>query len=425
MSRRIVQIDEKLPLSRSLPLALQHVFAMFGATVLVPFLTGLSPSVALLTSGIGTLIFHFFTKGKIPAYLGSSFAFIAPLALYVKDKHSIGEAMGGAMIAGLVYLLVFLVIKLFGTDFIEKYVPNIVVGPVVMIIGLSLAGTAVNSMASNNWAVAIFTLVATIFFSVFGKGLFEIIPILLGIISGYLFSILVQFAGWLPQLKVWGLASGDQLVDFSKIASASLFTNPTAQYASEKVFSFASFNFPIPQFTIAAIFAIAPIALVTIIEDLGHIFVIGNVTGKDMIKDPGFDKVLLGNGLATIVAAFFGGPPSTTYGENIGVLAITKVYSAWIIRIAAVIAIVLSMVGYLSAAISSIPVAVMGGICILLFGMIAAAGMRTMIEAKSDLSSTRNLIIVAIILILGVGTGKVGYATLAGIILNLVLPKKA
>jgi len=429
MSKEIVQIDEKMSLSKAFPLALQHVFAMFGATVLVPFLTGLSPAVALLTSGIGTLIFHFFTKGKVPAYLGSSFAFIAPLALYVTEKHSIGQAMGGAIIAGLVYLVIYLVIKTFGTGFIDRYVPSIVVGPVVIIIGLALAKTAVADMASTNWAVAIFTLLAAVLFSVWGKGLFEVIPILLGIVSGYVFSFIVQYGGFLPKLQEMGLAAPDkQLLDISSIVNAPWLANPTAQYATDfagQVFSFASFHLPVPEFTAAALLAIAPIAFVTIIEDLGHIFVIGNVTKKDLIKDPGFDRVLLGNGLATAVAAIFGGPPSTTYGENIGVLAITKVYSSWVIRIAAVIAISLSLIGKLSAALSSIPTSVMGGICILLFGMIAAAGIRTMIEAKSDLSSTRNLIIVAVILILGVGTGKVGYATLAGIILNMVLPQKS
>jgi uracil permease len=203
--------------------------------------------------------------------------------------------------------------------------------------------------------------------------------------------------------------------------------NPTAVYAKDfagQVWSIFGFNLPVPIFSVAAILTIAPIAFVTIIEDLGHIFVIGNVTEQDMIKDPGFDRVLLGNGLATAAAALFGGPPSTTYGENIGVLAITKVYSSWVIRIAAVIAILLSFSGVLNALLLSIPVAVMGGISILLFGMIAAAGMRTMIEAKTDLSKTKNLIIVAIILIIGIGSGKVGYATLAGILLNLILPNE-
>ena len=320
MSKEIIQIDQKLPLKKAFPLALQHVFAMFGATVLVPALTGLSPAVALLTSGIGTLIFHFITKGKIPAYLGSSFAFIAPLALFITEKKDIGQAMGGAMIAGLVYLLVFLAIRAYGTGFIKKYVPNVVVGPVVIIIGLALARTAVEGMASLNWVEAIFTLTAAIIFSIFGKGLLEVIPILLGILSGYAFSIAIQFAGWLPQLQAWGLASADEtMIDLSRIAAAPWLANPTAQYAQNfagQVFSFAGFHLPVPVFTAAALLAIAPIAFVTMIEDLGHVFVIGNVTEKDLIKDPGFDRVLLGNGLATIVAAVFGGPPSTTYGEK-------------------------------------------------------------------------------------------------------------
>ncbi|MCR6544593.1 solute carrier family 23 protein [Dehalobacterium formicoaceticum] len=428
MSKQIIPIEAKLPFSRAFPLALQHVFAMFGATVLVPFLTGLSPAVALFTSGIGTLIFHFFTKGKVPAYLGSSFAFIAPLFLFVTEKHSLGQAMGGAMIAGIVYLIVYLLIKAFGTDFIHRIAPSVVVGPVVIIIGLALAQTAVGGMASTNWVVAIFTLAITVFYSILGRGMFEVIPILMGILSGYLFALVIQYGGFLPKLQELGLAGPDQLINVTPIIIADWFSNPTSAYAQDfagQLFSFAGFHLPIPEFTAVAVLAIAPIAFVTIIEDLGHIFVIGNVTEKDLIKDPGFDRVLMGNGLATIVASIFGGPPSTTYGENIGVLAITKVYSSWVIRISAIIAISLSFVGKLAAALSTIPTSVMGGICILLFGMIAAAGIRTMIEAKTDLSSTRNLIIVAVILILGVGTGKVGYATLAGIFLNLVLPEKS
>lgn len=414
---RQIGIAEKPPLTQALPLAVQHVFAMFGATVLVPFLTGLSPSAALLTSGIGTLIFHFFTRNKVPAYLGSSFAFIAPLALYVTEHHSLSEAMGGAIIAGLVYVVIYFIIRYFGSDFIHKYIPNVVVGPVVMIIGLSLASTAVNDMASQNWIVAIFTLALAIIFTIFGRGLISVIPILLAIIGGYIFTIILQITGVIPEL-----------IDLSAIASASLFENPTTFYATNytgQVWSFLGFHLPIPSFTLAAIMTIAPIAFVTIIEDLGHIFVIDNVTEQNLIEDPGFDKVLLGNGLATAAAAFLGGPPSTTYGENIGVLAITKVYSSWVIRIAAVIAIILSFIGVLNAILLSIPSAIMGGISILLFGMIAAAGMRTLIEARTDLSKTKNLIIVAIILIIGVGSGKVGLATLAGIILNLILPEKA
>ncbi|MFZ3173022.1 MAG: solute carrier family 23 protein [Carboxydocellales bacterium] len=394
---RSYDIHEKPPIIQTLFLALQHVFAMFGATVLVPILTGLDPSMALLTSGIGTLIFHFFTKGKVPAYLGSSFAYIAGIASMVannKGGPDVPLAMGAAFVVGLVYIVVYFVVKIFGSEVITRYVPSVVVGPVVMIIGLSLAGVALGpNMAGKDWPTAIFTLVATVLISVFARGFFKVIPILLGIAAGYIFAI---FRG---------------LVDFSQIGAGSVFNVP---------------QLVMPEFQLGAILLLAPLALVTIIEDLGHIFVIGNVTKRNLIKDPGFDRVLLGNGLATAVAAFFGGPPSTTYGENIGVLAVTKVYSARVIQTAAVVAIILSFVGPVRDVISSIPAAVMGGVVILLFGMIAAAGVRTMIEAKSDLSSTRNLIIVSIILVVGIGYPNhgVGYATIAGILLNLILPQE-
>ena len=394
---RSYDIHEKPPIIQTLFLALQHVFAMFGATVLVPILTGLDPSMALLTSGIGTLIFHFVTKGKVPAYLGSSFAYIAGIASMVAKNPggpNLPLAMGAAFVVGLVYIVVYFVVRTFGSEVITRFVPSVVVGPVVMIIGLSLAGVALGpDMAGKDWPTAIFTLVATILISVFARGFFKVIPILLGIAAGYIFAI---FRG---------------LVDFSQIGAGSVFNVP---------------QLVMPEFQLGAILLLAPLALVTIIEDLGHIFVIGNVTKRDLIKDPGFDRVLLGNGLATAVAAFFGGPPSTTYGENIGVLAVTKVYSARVIQTAAVVAIILSFVGPVRDVISSIPAAVMGGVVILLFGMIAAAGVRTMIEAKSDLSSTRNLIIVSIILVVGIGYPNhgVGYATIAGILLNLILPQE-
>ena len=390
-------IHEKPPVVQALLLALQHVFAMFGATVLVPILTGLDPSVALLTSGIGTLIFHLMTKGMVPAYLGSSFAYIAGIASMVKDNPAgpnVPMAMGAAFVVGLVYIVVFLLVRAFGSEIITRYVPSVVVGPVVMIIGLSLAGVALGpNMAGTDWPTAIFTLVATILISVFARGFFKVIPILLGIGAGYVFAI---FRG---------------LVDFSKIGAGPVLNTP---------------HLVLPEFQLGAILLLAPLALVTIIEDLGHIFVIGNVTERDLIKNPGFDRVLLGNGLATAVAAFFGGPPSTTYGENIGVLAVTRVYSAMVIQLAAVVAIFLSFVGPVRDVISSIPAAVMGGVVILLFGMIAAAGIRTMIEARTDLSSTRNLLIVSIILVVGIGYPNhgVGYATIAGILLNLILPQE-
>ena len=404
-------IHEKPPVGQALLLGLQHVFAMFGATVLVPFLTGLDPAVALLTSGIGTLIFHFFTKGRVPSYLGSSFAYIAGLATLVgkptaQHTPDLNLAMGAAFTVGMVYVVFFLLIKVFGTDFIHKIVPSVVVGPVVMIIGLSLSGTAID-MAKGDVPIAAFTALVTILVGVFGRGLAKVIPILIGIISGYIFAI------------IKGVVHMDQIM-----------AGVDSWYHLPQLV--------VPHFQLSAITLLAPLAIVTIIEDLGHVFVIGNVTEKDLIKDPGFDRVLLGNGLATAVAAFFGGPPSTTYGENIGVLAVTKVYSAWVIRIAAVIAIILSFFSPLRALVSSIPVPVMGGVVVILFGMIAAAGIRAMIEAKSDLSSTRNLVIVSVILVLGIGVKEVpldlglfkmsvsgvGLATILGILLNLILPQE-
>lgn len=404
-------VHERPPIGQALVLALQHVFAMFGATVLVPFLTGLDPAVALFTSGVGTIIFHLFTGGKVPAYLGSSFAFIAPLAAWVTGAKDLPSAMGGAFVAGLVYVLMFFLIRAFGTEFIHRLVPSVVVGPVVMIIGLSLAGVAVNNMASLHWPTAIFTCVMAIIFSIFGRGFMKVIPILLGIISGYIFAII-----W-NMVEPTTIGENMKLVDFAPFVQS---LNPDTLLGY-----FHLPQFVLPGFKMAAIWAIAPIALVTIIEDLGHVLVIGNVTERDLIKDPGFDRVLLGNGLATSIASLFGGPPSTTYGENIGVLAITRVFSSFVIWCAAGIAILLSFFNPVRVLISTIPVPVMGGIVILLFGMIAAAGIRTMIEAKTDLSSTRNLIIVSIILILGVGLKDhgVSYATLAGIILNLILPQ--
>jgi uracil permease len=308
----------------------------------------------------------------------------------------------------------FALIKAFGTGFIQRLVPSVIVGPVVMIIGLALADVAVVQMASVHWPTAIFTLVMTILFSVFGRGFFKVIPILLGIISGYLFAVVFQMVEPGTLIKM-----GDKmvpLISFDRL-EASVHVQALKDF-------FHIPQFVMPSFKWGAIMAIAPIALVAIIEDLGHILVIGNITKRELVKDPGFDRVLLGNGIATSVAALFGGPPSTTYGENIGVLAITRVFSARVIQTAAVVAILLSFLNPVRVAIATIPVPVMGGIVILLFGMIAAAGIRSMIEAKSDLSSTRNLIIVSIILILGVGLKNVGYATLAGIILNLILPQE-
>lgn len=390
-----VQIHEKLPLTQAIPLGLQHVFAMFGATVLVPFLTGLSPSVALLSSGIGTIIFLLLTKSRVPAYLGSSFAYIAALTSFVQANNTTG-AMGGVLAVGVVYILLYLLMAAFGTQWIHTIVPPIVAGPVVAIIGLSLTPTAA-SMASGNWYIAAFTLAVAALLSVYAKGFFKIIPILIAIIIGY------------------AVAAVMGLVDFKPVMDSfhDLYVFPVA----------LGTDFQLPAFDKTAIFAMVPLALVTIIEDLGHMIVLGNITHSDPIKNPGFHRVLFGNGLATAVAGFIGGPPVTTYGENIGVLAVTRVYSTFNIWIAAILAIIFSMIHPLQALIMSIPTPVMGGVCILLFGMIGAAGLRTLIEAKIDFSETRNLIIASVIFALGIGLPEhgVAWATVVGIILNLVL----
>ena len=388
-----VQINERLPLSRAIPLGVQHLFAMTGSTILVPFLTGLSPASALFCSGIGTIVFLLLTRSKVPAYLGSSFAFIASLTAFVKDQHNLGSAMAGVMSVGIAYILIYFILRLFGTKWINKIIPPVVAGSVVAIIGLSLTPVAV-SMAGANWIVAIFTLAVAILISVYAKGFPKVIPILIAIVAGYL---LAEFMG---------------LVDSAKIM---------ASFKTPFVLPFQSFG--TIHLDITAILTFAPLALITLIEDLGHMMILGNITHTNIIEDPGFDRVVLGNGLATGIASIFGGVPLTTYAENIGVLAITKVYSSFNLWIAAISAIILSTFNPLQALIMSIPTPVMGGVVILLFGMIGAAGLRTLIEAKVDFSQNKNLIIAAVIFAVGIGLTNHGimFATLAGIFLNLVL----
>ncbi|MGI6449906.1 MAG: solute carrier family 23 protein [Desulfitobacteriia bacterium] len=392
-----VQIHERLSLGKTIPLGLQHVFAMFGATVLVPFLTGLSPAVALLSSGIGTIVFLLLTGSKIPAYLGSSFAYIGVLTYFIKDQNNIAAAMGGALTIGIIYVVVFLLMSVFGTNWIHRLVPPIVAGPVVAIIGLSLTPVAAD-MASQDWRIAIFTLAVAIFFSIFAKGFFKIIPILMAIIIGYIAAFAMGIVHYQP------------IVD----AMHNFFALPV-DFGAHRI----------PALDKAAILMFAPLAFVTIIEDLGHMIVLGNITHSDPIKNPGFHRVLLGNGVATGIGSFLGGPPLTTYGENIGVLAVTRVYSTFNLWVAAFIAIILSCVNPLQAAIMSIPTAVMGGVSILLFGMIGAAGLRNLIEARVDFSKSKNLIIASVIFAVGIGVSShgVAWATLAGIGLNLLLPE--
>jgi uracil permease len=375
----------------AIPLSLQHLFAMFGATVLVPALTGLDPGSALVASGLGTLIFHLITRGKVPTYLGSSFAFIAPLALYVGELDSPGEAVAGLISVSIVYAIVSLIITVVGFEKVRKAIPAVVVGPVVSIIGLALATTAVTNMASVNWDVAIVSLVAAIVATLAGTKVIRLFPLIIGLAVGYAYAMVRGF------------------VDFQIIADAPTFALP---------------QIVMPEFTWVVILGMAPIALVTIIEDLGHMFVLNEITEKDVTKDPGFSKILLGNGLATFVSGIIGGPAQTTYAENLGVLAITRQFSSRIIQGAAVIAIILGLFGKVGAVIQSIPVAVMGGICILLFGMIAAMGIRHLIEEKVSLANMKNLVIVAIIFIIGIGYAHNGiaYATIAGLLIHWLVP---
>lgn len=375
---------------KAIPLSLQHLFAMFGATILVPALTGLDPGSALVASGLGTLIFHLITRGKVPTYLGSSFAFIAPLALYVGELNSPGEAVAGLISVSIVYGIVALLITFIGFDKERKAIPPVVVGPVVSIIGLALATTAVTNMASVNWDVAIVSLLAAIIATLAGNKMVRLLPIIIGLGVGYIYAAIRG------------------IVDYSPIVDAPVFALP---------------HFVMPEFTWIVIFGMAPIALVTIIEDLGHMFVLNEITGKDVTKDPGFSSILWGNGLATFISGLIGGPAQTTYAENLGVLAITRQFSSRIIQGAGVIAILLGLFGKVGAAIQSIPVAVMGGICILLFGMIAGMGIRHMIEEKVDMTNMKNLIIVAVIFIIGIGYANgIAYATIAGLLIYWLIP---
>ncbi|WP_436663624.1 solute carrier family 23 protein [Alicyclobacillus acidoterrestris] len=376
---------------RAVPLSFQHVFAMFGATVLVPLLTGLDPGSTLIASGVGTIIFHLITRGKVPTYLGSSFAFIAPLTLFVGKHHTPGQAVTGLISVSIVYGILSLIIAGIGVARVRKAIPPVVVGPVVAIIGLSLAQTAIQSEASTHWDVAIVSLLAGILASLVGPKQLRLIPILFGIVIGYVYAILRG------------------LVDFSSVRHT-----PWVQLP----------HFTAPSFSWSVILAMAPIALVTFVEDLGHMFVLTEITQKDVIKSPGFSSILLGNGVATFVSAFLGGPAQTTYAENLGVLAMTRQFSSRIIQGAAIIAIILGLLGKFGGLIQSIPTAVMGGIGILLYGMIAAMGIRHMIEEKVNLGNMKNLIIVSVIFIIGVGYANNGiaYATIAGLLIYWLIP---
>ena len=396
MTNRVIQVEERLPLLQTFPLSLQHLFAMFGATVLVPILFKVNPATILLFNGIGTLLYLMICKGKIPAYLGSSFAFISPV-LAVIPQYGYPAALGGFIIAGVIFSVVALSISATGTKWIDVVFPPAAMGAIVAVIGLELApvaagmaGLTAEKLDPNVVTVSIFTLLVTVFGSILFRGFMSIIPILIGVLSGY---VLASFTG---------------LVDLSGIEKAPWFATP---------------QFYAPEFNFSAIAVIIPAALVVIAEHIGHLVVTGNIVGRDLTKDPGLHRSLLGNGLSTLLSGFFGSTPNTTYGENIGVMAITKVYSVWVIGGAAVLAIVLSFVGKLAAAIQSIPTAVMGGVSLLLFGVIAASGIRMLVESKVDYSRSRNLILTSIVLIIGVSGASItfGTVTLKGMALATIV----
>ena len=414
---------------KMLLLGFQHMFAMFGATVTVPLLTGLSISTTLLFAGLGTLLFHCLTKFKVPAFLGSSFAFIggylavAPLNEDGSgNKEMLPYACLGVACAGLVYLIVAAFIKAVGVNRVMKLFPPVVTGPIIMAIGLGLAPSAVNN-CSSNWWLAIVALALVIIFNIFGKGIIKIIPILLGIIGAYLVAVLVGNVGGVENFAI----------DFSAVKAAPWIGNPVEW--SSTVFGGVSDK----SKAISAIIAIVPIAIATMMEHIGDISAISATCNKNFINDPGLNRTLLGDGLATTLASLFGAPANTTYGENTGVLALSKVYDPRVIRIAAYFAIFFSLSPKFAALIESIPMAVVGGISFVLYGMISAIGVRNVVEAKVDFSKARNTIIAAVILVVALGlsggiTFTVGSVTItlsslacasiAGIVLNIIFPEK-
>lgn len=414
---------------KMLLLGFQHMFAMFGATVTVPLLTGLSISTTLLFAGLGTLLFHCLTKFKVPAFLGSSFAFIggylavAPLNEDGSgNKEMLPYACLGVACAGLVYLIVAAFIKAVGVNRVMKLFPPVVTGPIIMAIGLGLAPSAVNN-CSSNWWLAIVALALVIIFNIFGKGMIKIIPILLGIIGAYLVAVLVGNVGGVENFAI----------DFSAVKDAPWIGNPVEW--SSTVFGGVSDK----SKAISAIIAIVPIAIATMMEHIGDISAISATCNKNFINYPGLNRTLLGDGLATTLASLFGAPANTTYGENTGVLALSKVYDPRVIRIAAYFAIFFSLSPKFAALIESIPMAVVGGISFVLYGMISAIGVRNVVEAKVDFSKARNTIIAAVILVVALGlsggiTFTVGSVTItlsslacasiAGIVLNIIFPEK-
>jgi uracil permease len=416
----ILDVDEKPSMGKWIVLSLQHVFAMFGATILVPILVNnaageevLSIPVTLVASGIGTLLYQLCTKSKSPVYLGSSFAFITPMILAFA-KGGKGGVFTGIMAVGLAYILIALIIKIVGTKWLEKLLPPIIIGPMIMIIGLGLAPTAISSIGIEagakfvwqNVLVALITFLTTAFVATRAKGFFKVIPFLIGIVAGYVSSCVLG------------------LVDFTPIKEASFFSIP-------------AFQFPFLNYDLdfSSIVIMVPIVLVTISEHIGDHTVLGTIIGKDLIKDPGLARTLLGDGLATFVAGFIGGPSNTTYGENTSVVGMSKIASIWVLRLAAIFAIILAFLGKFTALASTIPNPVLGGVSLLLYGFISVNGLKVLVENQVDFSKNKNVIVSAAMLVIGLGGATISIssgdfslsisgmvlAAIVGIVLNLVL----
>ena len=413
----LLDVDQRPSAGKGILLSFQHVFAMFGATILVPLILGMPVSVALFASGVGTLIYMIATGFRVPVYLGSSFAFITAMSLAMKEMGGdVSAAQTGVILTGFVYVLVAASVRFAGTNWIDKLLPPIIIGPMIIVIGLGLAGSAVTNaglVADGNWKnalVAVVTFLIAAFINTKGKGFLRIIPFLFAIIGGYLFA----------------LALG--LVDFKPVLQANWFEIPGFYLPFNTGGAFKQYNLYFGPETIA----ILPIAIVTISEHIGDHTVLGQICGRQFLKEPGLHRTLLGDGIATSVSAFLGGPANTTYGENTGVIGMTRIASVSVIRNAAFIAIALSFLGKFTALISTIPNAVLGGMSILLYGVIASNGLKVLIKERVDFGQMRNLIIASAMLVLGLGGAilKLGPVTLSGtalsamtgIILNLILP---
>ena len=422
MENQGIRDARQLGVPKMLILGLQHMFAMFGATVLVPALTGLSVSATLLFAGLGTLLFHFLVKGRVPAFLGSSFAFLAGYAAIAPNGEAalLPYACVGVACSALLYLVLAALVKSFGTQKVMSFFPPVVTGPIIICIGMTLANSAINN-CTGNWAVALLAIITVVIFNIWGKGMLKIIPILMGVLVSYVFAALLG------------------QVDFSGVANAAWIGLPVR--FENTVFSLIG-NCDV-NLLVTAIIAITPIAFATMIEHIGDICAISSTVGENFIENPGLHRTLLGDGLATALASLFGAPANTTYGENTGVLALTKVYDPRVVRIAAIFAIIASFCPKFSALVAAMPAGTIGGVSLILYGMISAIGVRNLVENHVDLAQSRNVIVVSLILSLGLGitfsaAGAISFtagaitlkfsglavAAIVGIVVNAILPGK-